>query len=59
MRRLTFTRAFGLRVGDVVKLELVSVLVVKLYRSRDRVSVVTEQGYPVDFDSWELLTVLR
>ena len=59
MRRVTHIRASALRVGDVVRLALVVVVVQKVYRSRGRVSVITDGGFPVDFESCEVLAVLR
>lgn len=59
MRRIVQIRASALRVGDVVKLALVSVAVQRVYRASGRVSVITTGGVPVDFDSCDVLTVLR
>lgn len=59
MRRIVQVRASALRVGDVVRLSLVSVLVQAVYRAKGRVSVITAGGVPVDFEGCEVLTVLR
>ena len=59
MKRITHVRASAVRVGDVVRLPLVSVVVQAVYRARGRVAVITSEGYPVDFESGDLLTVLR
>lgn len=56
---MTHVRASALRVGDVVRLELVSVVVQAVYKAKNRVSVITAGGYPVDFDACALLVVLR
>lgn len=59
MRRVGQVRASALRVGDVVKLPLVSVIVQAVHVAKNRVSIITEAGYPVDFEGCEVLTVLR
>lgn len=59
MNRAFLIRVCLVRVGDLVSLPHVAFSVQQVYKGGGRVSLVTDRGFPVDFDAAEVVSVIR
>lgn len=59
MSRMLLVRVSLVRVGDLVALPHVAFSVQQVYKGGGRVSLVTDKGFPLDFDSSQIVSVLR
>lgn len=59
MSAVQVIRVSSVRPGDVLRLALVVVKVQAVRKGGGRVSVITDRGMPVDFEDYEVVTVLR
>lgn len=59
MSRMLLVRVSLVRIGDVVALPHISFSVQHVYKGGGRVSLITDKGFPLDFDSSQIVSVLR